>query len=93
VAGRTLLRLVAFQEIAKTSTGRWRQAGKDLPHPKENTMPPIAELSLEQIDSIFGLDNAPDIKSPLVLVMVARDKAAAEEFDRIDAGEGTETAA
>ena len=56
-------------------------------------MPPIAELSLEQIDSIFGLDNAPDIKSPLVLVMVARDEAAAEEFDRIDAGEGTETAA
>jgi hypothetical protein len=26
-------------------------------------MTPIAELSLEQIDSLFGLDNTPDIKA------------------------------
>jgi hypothetical protein len=54
--------------------GGWRQAGKDLPHPKENTMTAIAELSLEQIDSLFGLDDAPDIKAdphiPLVLPTV-----------------------
>jgi hypothetical protein len=28
------------------------------PCAKERTVPPIAELSLEQIDSLFGLDTA-----------------------------------
>jgi hypothetical protein len=57
-------------------------AGNDVPHTKENTMAPIAELSLEQIDSLFGLDNAPAIKADShgsLLLTAARDKAAADE--------------
>jgi len=63
MAGRPTLRLVAFPRKVQGIYPRVASSREDLPHPKENTMTTIAELSLEQIDSLFGLDNAPDIKA------------------------------
>lgn len=76
VAGSPLLRGAAFPRNIQVIYQRVGgvKPGKTLPHPKENTMAAIAELSLEQIDSLFGLDDAPDIKAdphgPLVLPTV-----------------------